>query len=120
MWPDEYEYSKANRSKFSVDSKIFVTEYKNTHTWGKELVFLYGHKHILTDPNDHFSMLEPGGPGGCDNQIRATVAETAKAYGKNCLVAVNGGFFDMASGTYSQITKIENFGFIVSNVVFVQ
>merc|ERR1711892_286201 len=98
MWPDEYEYAKANNSKFQLDSDAFVIEFKLTHTWGKELVYQYGHRHVLTQPNEHFYLLEPGGEGGCDRKQWATIAETAQAYGKSCLVSVNGGFFNMKTG----------------------
>ena len=82
MWPDEYEYAKANMTKFNLQEKIkiklfffeswtkfckislksdtFVIEYKLTHTWGKELVYQYGHRHVFTNPNDHLLLLEPG------------------------------------------------------------
>lgn len=47
---------------------------------------------VVHDPLSTLSVLEPGGPGGCGMNHRATVEETAAAAG--CLVAQNGGFFD--------------------------
>lgn len=43
-----------------------------------------------------FSVLEPGGPGGCASRRRATAEETARPSG--CTVAQNGGFFGMETG----------------------
>ncbi|KAB1251081.1 N-acetylglucosamine-1-phosphodiester alpha-N-acetylglucosaminidase, partial [Camelus dromedarius] len=43
-----------------------------------------------------FSVLEPGGSGGCASRRRTTVEETARAAG--CSVAQNGGFFRMDTG----------------------
>nr|XP_056722571.1 N-acetylglucosamine-1-phosphodiester alpha-N-acetylglucosaminidase [Euleptes europaea] len=57
---------------------------------------VYGHFTIARDPLRTLSVLEPGGPGGCRNRSRATVEETARL-GK-CLVAQNGGYFDMDTG----------------------
>ncbi|XP_055991158.1 N-acetylglucosamine-1-phosphodiester alpha-N-acetylglucosaminidase [Sorex fumeus] len=48
------------------------------------------------DPLRTFSVLEPGGPGGCARRQRATVQETARRAG--CLVAQNGGFFGTGTG----------------------
>uniref|UniRef100_A0A3Q3VRW5 EGF-like domain-containing protein n=1 Tax=Mola mola TaxID=94237 RepID=A0A3Q3VRW5_MOLML len=48
------------------------------------------HTHVMT-----VSVLEPGGPGGCGMNQRATVEETASAAG--CLYAQNGGFFNTKS-----------------------
>jgi len=90
MWPDEYQQSKADQSEFTFDSKIFVTEYNDT--------FLYGHRHSITSPNDHFTILEPGGPGGCNKRTMTTVDQTIEGHGMDCLVAVNGGFFNRESG----------------------
>ncbi|XP_054990743.1 N-acetylglucosamine-1-phosphodiester alpha-N-acetylglucosaminidase isoform X2 [Sorex araneus] len=50
-----------------------------------------GHLTRVADPLRTFSVLEPGGPGGCATRRRATVEDTARPAG--CLVAQNGGFF---------------------------
>ncbi|XP_073915846.1 N-acetylglucosamine-1-phosphodiester alpha-N-acetylglucosaminidase isoform X3 [Castor canadensis] len=55
-----------------------------------------GHLTRVADPLRTFSVLEPGGPGGCAQRRRATVENTARAAG--CLVAQNGGFFRMSTG----------------------
>ena len=48
------------------------------------------------DPLRTLSVLEPGGPGGCGFNHRATVAETAEAAG--CLFSQNAGFFNTSTG----------------------
>ncbi|XP_058290094.1 N-acetylglucosamine-1-phosphodiester alpha-N-acetylglucosaminidase isoform X3 [Hylobates moloch] len=55
-----------------------------------------GHLTRAVEPLRTFSVLEPGGPGGCAARRRATVEETARA--AHCRVAQNGGFFRMNSG----------------------
>uniref|UniRef100_A0A8C0AZL8 N-acetylglucosamine-1-phosphodiester alpha-N-acetylglucosaminidase n=1 Tax=Buteo japonicus TaxID=224669 RepID=A0A8C0AZL8_9AVES len=63
---------------------------------GKDRKVVYGHFTFVRNPLRTFSVLEPGGVGGCQAQRRAPVEETAKL-GK-CLVAQNGGYFDMGTG----------------------
>uniref|UniRef100_A0A663EYZ2 N-acetylglucosamine-1-phosphodiester alpha-N-acetylglucosaminidase n=1 Tax=Aquila chrysaetos chrysaetos TaxID=223781 RepID=A0A663EYZ2_AQUCH len=63
---------------------------------GKDHKVVYGHFTFVRNPLRTFSVLEPGGVGGCQAQRRAPVEETAKL-GK-CLVAQNGGYFDMGTG----------------------
>uniref|UniRef100_A0A8C0MBZ3 EGF-like domain-containing protein n=1 Tax=Canis lupus familiaris TaxID=9615 RepID=A0A8C0MBZ3_CANLF len=55
-----------------------------------------GHLTRAAEPLRTFSVLEPGGSGGCASRRRATVEETARAAG--CRVAQNGGFFRMETG----------------------
>ncbi|XP_006054974.2 N-acetylglucosamine-1-phosphodiester alpha-N-acetylglucosaminidase isoform X1 [Bubalus bubalis] len=55
-----------------------------------------GHLTQAPEPLRTFSVLEPGGPGGCASKRRATVEETARLSG--CTVAQNGGFFRMETG----------------------
>lgn len=55
-----------------------------------------GHLTRVAVPLRTFSVLEPGGPGGCEARRRATVEETARVAG--CRVAQNGGFFRMSTG----------------------
>ncbi|NXD30819.1 NAGPA acetylglucosaminidase, partial [Spelaeornis formosus] len=57
---------------------------------------IYGHFTFVRNPLRTFSVLEPGGAGGCLAQRRVPVDETAKL-GK-CLVAQNGGYFNMETG----------------------
>ncbi|XP_051820125.1 N-acetylglucosamine-1-phosphodiester alpha-N-acetylglucosaminidase isoform X1 [Antechinus flavipes] len=64
-----------------------------------------GHLTVAVSPLHSFSVLEPGGPGGCAAKRLVTVEETARAAG--CIVAQNGGFFRMDTG--------ECLGNIVSN-----
>ncbi|XP_037669947.1 N-acetylglucosamine-1-phosphodiester alpha-N-acetylglucosaminidase [Choloepus didactylus] len=55
-----------------------------------------GHLTRVAAPLRTFSVLEPGGPGGCASKRRATVEETAGA--ADCRAAQNGGFFRMETG----------------------
>uniref|UniRef100_A0A8D2JIQ5 N-acetylglucosamine-1-phosphodiester alpha-N-acetylglucosaminidase n=1 Tax=Varanus komodoensis TaxID=61221 RepID=A0A8D2JIQ5_VARKO len=71
---------------------------------------VYGHLTVARAPLRTFSVLEPGGPGGCRSRSRGTVEETARL--TKCLVAQNGGYFDMDTG--------ECFGNIVSDGHLVQ
>ncbi|NXD12468.1 NAGPA acetylglucosaminidase, partial [Nothocercus nigrocapillus] len=57
---------------------------------------VYGHFTFARNPLRTLSVLEPGGAGGCRAHRRAPVEETARL-GK-CLVAQNGGYFDMGTG----------------------
>lgn len=57
---------------------------------------VYGHFTFVRNPRRTLSVLEPGGAGGCRARRRAPVEETARL-GK-CLVAQNGGYFDMETG----------------------
>ncbi|XP_064318263.1 N-acetylglucosamine-1-phosphodiester alpha-N-acetylglucosaminidase isoform X3 [Phalacrocorax carbo] len=63
---------------------------------GKDRRVVYGHFTFVRNPLRTFSVLEPGGAGGCQAHRRTPVEETAKL-GK-CLVAQNGGYFDMGTG----------------------
>ncbi|CAJ1063120.1 N-acetylglucosamine-1-phosphodiester alpha-N-acetylglucosaminidase-like [Xyrichtys novacula] len=69
-----------------AESNKFVSEVPRTSRW------VYGHMTVVYDPLRTVSVLEPGGPGGCGMNQRATVKETASAAG--CLFAQNGGFFN--------------------------
>ncbi|XP_028375750.1 N-acetylglucosamine-1-phosphodiester alpha-N-acetylglucosaminidase isoform X1 [Phyllostomus discolor] len=55
-----------------------------------------GHLTRAAEPLRTFSVLEPGGLGGCASRRRATVEETVREAG--CSVAQNGGFFRMDTG----------------------
>ncbi|XP_074925393.1 N-acetylglucosamine-1-phosphodiester alpha-N-acetylglucosaminidase isoform X2 [Chelonoidis abingdonii] len=57
---------------------------------------VYGHFTFVNNPLRTFSVLEPGGSGGCNSSRQATVIETARR--GRCLVAQNGGYFDMVTG----------------------
>ncbi|XP_053132933.1 N-acetylglucosamine-1-phosphodiester alpha-N-acetylglucosaminidase [Hemicordylus capensis] len=57
---------------------------------------VYGHFTVASNPLRTFSVLEPGGQGGCSSRSTVTVEETARL-GK-CLVAQNGGYFDTKTG----------------------
>ncbi|NXG04735.1 NAGPA acetylglucosaminidase, partial [Sakesphorus luctuosus] len=57
---------------------------------------VYGHFTFVSDPLRTVSVLEPGGPGGCREHRRAPVPDTARL--GTCLVAQNGGYFNMETG----------------------
>lgn len=63
---------------------------------GSDRKVIYGHFTFVRNPLRTFSVLEPGGAGGCLAQRRAPVEETAKL--RKCLVAQNGGYFNMETG----------------------
>ncbi|NWS78416.1 NAGPA acetylglucosaminidase, partial [Crotophaga sulcirostris] len=63
---------------------------------GRDRRAVYGHFTFVRDPLRTVSVLEPGGPGGCARRRRAPVEFTARLAG--CLVAQNGGYFDMETG----------------------
>ncbi|NXM48802.1 NAGPA acetylglucosaminidase, partial [Gymnorhina tibicen] len=63
---------------------------------GSDHKVIYGHFTFVRNPLRTFSVLEPGGAGGCLAQRRAPVEETAKL--RKCLVAQNGGYFNMETG----------------------
>lgn len=69
----------------------------------KPVGFIYNQRftHIrltkISYPLRTLSVLEPKERGGCNDQIRVTVAESALQ--KNCLVAINAGFFNTHNGS---------------------
>uniref|UniRef100_A0A3B5L7H2 N-acetylglucosamine-1-phosphodiester alpha-N-acetylglucosaminidase n=1 Tax=Xiphophorus couchianus TaxID=32473 RepID=A0A3B5L7H2_9TELE len=73
-----------------VDANVFVTDVEKGTRW------VLGHMTVVHDPLKTVSVLEPGGPGGCNMKHRVSVEDTAKAAG--CLYAQNGGFFNTQSG----------------------
>uniref|UniRef100_A0A9J8A7M9 N-acetylglucosamine-1-phosphodiester alpha-N-acetylglucosaminidase n=2 Tax=Cyprinus carpio TaxID=7962 RepID=A0A9J8A7M9_CYPCA len=75
------------------ESNIFIsdiTDDSGVHRWAS------GHITEVHDPLRSVSVLEPRGPGGCRKNHRELVELTAKT--RKCLVAQNGGFFDIANG----------------------
>ncbi|TMS10732.1 N-acetylglucosamine-1-phosphodiester alpha-N-acetylglucosaminidase [Larimichthys crocea] len=68
-----------------AESTVFISS-QGSSRW------VYGHMTVVHDPLRTVSVLEPGGPGGCGMNQRATVVETAEAAG--CLYAQNAGFFN--------------------------
>ncbi|KAM3613730.1 uncharacterized protein V6R79_004338 [Siganus canaliculatus] len=80
----------SNRSRLpEAESSVFVSAVPGSSRW------VYGHMTVVHDPLRTLSVLEPGGPGGCGMNQRATVEETAGAGG--CLFAQNAGFFNTKS-----------------------
>ncbi|XP_043835567.1 N-acetylglucosamine-1-phosphodiester alpha-N-acetylglucosaminidase isoform X2 [Dromiciops gliroides] len=72
----------------------FVSHFLDTRNGANRAVS--GHLTVAGSPLHSFSVLEPGGPGGCAARRRVTVEETARAAG--CIVAQNGGFFRVDTG----------------------
>ena len=107
-WPSEYETIRINQSEsFAVESNIFVSDVMVNHTWWKEKRFIYGHRHVISNPTHAFSILEPGYAGGCHDSIRSTVAATQLGHQVDCLISANAGFFNM--------TTSECLGNLISN-----
>ncbi|XP_030638393.1 N-acetylglucosamine-1-phosphodiester alpha-N-acetylglucosaminidase [Chanos chanos] len=76
-----------------AESKIFVSDMlqgDRKHRWAT------GHITVVHNPLRTLSILEPGGPGGCDRAYRELVENTAKI--KKCLFAQNAGYFNTHSG----------------------
>uniref|UniRef100_A0A3Q3FZD6 N-acetylglucosamine-1-phosphodiester alpha-N-acetylglucosaminidase n=1 Tax=Labrus bergylta TaxID=56723 RepID=A0A3Q3FZD6_9LABR len=78
-------------------SRTFETWPSGSHdalpsSYFEESLTLPGHMVFVHDPLKTVSVLEPGGPGGCERSHRVTVQETAEAAG--CLYALNAGFFN--------------------------
>nr|XP_033777408.1 N-acetylglucosamine-1-phosphodiester alpha-N-acetylglucosaminidase [Geotrypetes seraphini] len=74
-------------------TEVFVSKFPEENGNQKTV---YGHFTFVNDPLRTFSVLEPGGPGGCSSNRTATVEETAKF--RKCLVAQNGGYFNVETG----------------------
>lgn len=55
------------------------------------------HFTVVNNPVRSISVLEPGYKGGCDDQIRSTTPKSAEQ--KNCLMAINAGFFNTHNGS---------------------
>lgn len=84
-WPS------SNRSGQPVaETKLFVSNIPGSSR------IVYGHMTVVNDPLRTVSVLEPGGPGGCEMKVRTTVRETAEA--AECLYAQNAGFFNTSTG----------------------
>ncbi|XP_061923262.1 N-acetylglucosamine-1-phosphodiester alpha-N-acetylglucosaminidase-like [Entelurus aequoreus] len=66
-----------------AESHVFVSHLQNR--------VVSGHVTVVNDPLRTVTVLEPGGPGGCDLRKFASVEESAQAGG--CLYALNAGFF---------------------------
>ncbi|CAC5374275.1 NAGPA [Mytilus coruscus] len=55
------------------------------------------HFTAINNPMRTISVLEPGYKGGCEDQTRSTVRKSAER--KNCLLAINAGFFNTHTGS---------------------
>ncbi|XP_068585977.1 N-acetylglucosamine-1-phosphodiester alpha-N-acetylglucosaminidase-like isoform X4 [Cebidichthys violaceus] len=72
--------------------------------------WVYGHMTVVHDPLRTLSVVEPGGPGGCEKSPpRVTVEETAVRAG--CLYAQNAGFFNTT--TYGCLGNVVSDGRMV-------
>lgn len=57
---------------------------------------ILGHRIVISNGKEMLSVLEPLQTNGCNEHKRATVLESSKQ--RDCLVAVNAGFFDERTG----------------------
>ncbi|XP_007886101.2 N-acetylglucosamine-1-phosphodiester alpha-N-acetylglucosaminidase [Callorhinchus milii] len=76
-----------------VSTTVFVSKFPTDEGKPKAV---YGHFTVVSNPLRTVSVLEPLKPGGCSRFYTATVQETDNL--KKCLVAQNGGFFQMNTG----------------------
>ncbi|XP_075445461.1 N-acetylglucosamine-1-phosphodiester alpha-N-acetylglucosaminidase isoform X2 [Ascaphus truei] len=101
------EWPSNNNTQLPVaTTTVFVSKFLDANNEKT----VYGHFTFVNNPLRTFSVLEPGGTGGCSKNLTATVEETV-TYGK-CIVAQNGGYFNTSTGTC--------LGNIVSNGMQVQ
>uniref|UniRef100_A0A8C5MDY0 N-acetylglucosamine-1-phosphodiester alpha-N-acetylglucosaminidase n=1 Tax=Leptobrachium leishanense TaxID=445787 RepID=A0A8C5MDY0_9ANUR len=100
VWP-----SNNNTALPVASSKMFASVFP-----GDAPKTVHGHFTFINNPLKTISVLEPGGDGGCSKNATATVEETIKS--TKCLVAQNGGFFNIKSG--------ECLGNVVSNGKLIQ
>ncbi|XP_037639524.1 N-acetylglucosamine-1-phosphodiester alpha-N-acetylglucosaminidase-like isoform X2 [Sebastes umbrosus] len=87
IWP-----SSSHDALPVAESTVFISETPGSVGASR---WLYGHLTVVHDPLRTLSVLEPGGPGGCEKRPRVTVEETAMPAG--CLYAQNAGFFNTTS-----------------------
>ncbi|XP_072536180.1 N-acetylglucosamine-1-phosphodiester alpha-N-acetylglucosaminidase [Salminus brasiliensis] len=76
-----------------MESRIFISSISSISETSK---WVSGHITVVHDPLRAVSVLEPGGPGGCEKSHRELVENTART--RRCLVAQNGGYFVTDSG----------------------
>uniref|UniRef100_T1J4Y3 EGF-like domain-containing protein n=1 Tax=Strigamia maritima TaxID=126957 RepID=T1J4Y3_STRMM len=76
------------------NAEFIETKYFTLNLLNSKLV--KGHYSLIRDPKLTLSVLEPRKKDGCKKQIKETVAESAKQ--RNCVVAMNGGFFNTRNG----------------------
>ncbi|XP_013392587.1 N-acetylglucosamine-1-phosphodiester alpha-N-acetylglucosaminidase [Lingula anatina] len=90
--------SAINSSKPLISVRQFVkSDDKHRYDFDRAH-YIYGHYAVIQDPLRTFSVVEPGGPGGCmdDHWVRMTTKDSART--KNCVVAANAGFFNTTNG----------------------
>lgn len=72
----------------------FISDVQKSY-WEK--IAVYGHVTKVNNPFLTFSVIEPGGKGGCYNKTKETVKNTSKK--SFCVAAQNAGFFNTSSGS---------------------
>ena len=70
-----------------------------------------GRFYAIHYPEKTFSVLEPHTAGGCDDNVRATVANTSANYQQSCILATNAGFYDIHNGSCMGETTLLVVGF---------
>ncbi|XP_077982429.1 N-acetylglucosamine-1-phosphodiester alpha-N-acetylglucosaminidase-like [Glandiceps talaboti] len=86
-------YSPSELQLPLMKTNRFLDRWQITENLHKDV---YGHITIINNPARTVSVLEPQEIGGCNKNLRASVEDTAKQ--KNCLVAMNAGFFNTHTG----------------------
>lgn len=51
-----------------------------------------GHVVVINNPKKWLTLMEPGGPGGCQRRHRETIVRSAEIY--HCEAAINAGYFN--------------------------
>ena len=94
---DTYEEIPAHRqsSLTPYSSVVECREFVKKISYYWEETYVSGHHILISEPDKTLSILEPLRAGGCEDEIVATVSETAKQ--KDCIVAVNAGFYNTTS-----------------------
>nr|XP_023652261.1 N-acetylglucosamine-1-phosphodiester alpha-N-acetylglucosaminidase isoform X1 [Paramormyrops kingsleyae] len=103
-----YETWPSNRDAHApvAETKLFVSPIRIGHC-------VQGHVTVVSNPLQTFSVLEPGGAGGCGKPLTETVTRTAGT--RRCLYAQNGGFFNTSNNrclgnVVSDGTLVQNSG----------
>ncbi|KAM8977077.1 N-acetylglucosamine-1-phosphodiester alpha-N-acetylglucosaminidase [Pelodytes ibericus] len=107
VWPSN------NNTQLPITlTKIFASNFPV----GNSSKTVLGHFTFVNNPLKTFSVLEPGGEGGCSKHATSIVEETIKS--RTCIVAQNGGFFN--TGTGACLGNIVGNGKLVQNSQGVQ
>ncbi|XP_078607150.1 N-acetylglucosamine-1-phosphodiester alpha-N-acetylglucosaminidase-like [Branchiostoma floridae x Branchiostoma japonicum] len=83
---------KNSSISYPSNTKYFVDKVLDSRGIAKDV---YGHHTVINNPLSTFSVVEPGGPGGCVERRRSPAVKTSRD--RRCHAAVNAGFFGSES-----------------------